>query len=64
MINLILFVYLNKKNRLIFKALKHDNGLRVGECDGYEQKLIYKGSFNDNQLKFYRENNVHRRLYE
>lgn len=39
----ILFVYLTNNNRIIYKSVNYDNGLKIGEYNNYNHLVIFKG---------------------
>ena len=61
----ILYIYLNQKNKLIFKFIHFDNGLNVGDINYYGHKLIYKGSYYSitNKLFDIKSNEDYRNYY-
>lgn len=42
------FVYCDNSGSLIYKSIKHDNRLSLGDHNSYKHKLIYKALISDN----------------
>ena len=43
----IFYVYLTNKNQIIFKLIRHDNHLNVGQINTFGHLLIYKSYLSD-----------------
>lgn len=47
----IFYIYLNQRNKLVYKFTHYDNGLQVGDINYYGHILIYKGYYSNYKNK-------------